>query len=651
MDEYIKNMFVWTDEENMRVANVNSIREEDRKQFWSYWHKNKTALKSSGVSMKKKEDGNFYIYFTDTQDLEEREKNRLESLESSRASFSDIYVPSPPGLNYFPYQKAAIKFASDRESTLIADEPGLGKTLEVAGVINLNDKIKNVLIICPASIRINWKRELDKWLVRRYNVGIVNRDYYPTTSDIVIINFDVVHKHHKTLVSKTWDLFVIDEVHFLKSKATRRSKYIFGSKRDGVEKIRAEKKIFLSGTPIVNRPIELFPIINSLDPITWSDQWSYAKRYCDLKHNGYGWDYTGSSNLDELQDRLRSSIMIRRLKKDVLLDLPPKFRQVIELPMDSSMSDLVNLELREWDAYEELVDSLWAALTLSKINEDEESYRDEIDKLSQQTKAKFSEIAALRERVALLKVPYVIEHLRNFEHKVVVFAHHKSVVKKIRESFPNETVEIVGDTKMDDRQKAVDLFQNDPSVRYFIGSIKSAGVGITLTAASHVVFAELDWVPGAVSQCEDRCHRITQKGNVLVQHMVLEGSLDAKIAKSLIAKQEVIDKALDVGYDVSRFSIQAADEVTIPYEYQDDYDSRDEGNYIFSEEEKVDLLNKIKLIASLDNDRASYVNGIGFNRFDGRIGHSLAGMLHFTNRQAEVAEKLVTKYKKQLEAL
>lgn len=645
MDDSVKKLLTWSREENLESAVVDIKNPADRKYFWNYWHTNKEYLRSNGYRVSKENDGLFYI-FHEISYADEEKKRRLEkksTITLSRASNFDIMVPSPNGLDYLNYQKAGIQFINTRDNTLLADEPGLGKTVQIAGMINSsNSKLKNILIICPASIKLNWKRELEKWLIEEYKIGIVDRSEYPTEVDIVIINFDVVHKHHAQLTKKTWDLLVIDEVHFLKSKTARRSKYVFGSKKEKILPISAHKKVFLSGTPIVNKPIELFPIINALDPETWSNQWKYAQRYCDPIHTGWGWDFSGASNLEELQDKLRSTIMIRRLKSEVLPELPPKFRQVIELPTDAKTLSLIQKELKEWNSNEELLVNLKSSLMLAKINEDDNAYRDSVKNLRDGMSAKFSSMSKLREIVALAKLPYVLEHVKNAENKVVIFAHHKSVVAELKKTLGDEAVVLVGDTPMVDRQKAVDDFQNDPNIKYFIGSIKSAGVGITLTAASHVVFAELDWVPGNVSQCEDRCNRISQKNNVLVQHLVLEGSLDAKIAKTLIKKQEVIDKALDVEYSLEEPIIPEEIIIPIPEELQK------EGEKIL-DDEKIELLKNLKKIAAMDEDRAATLNGVGFNRLDSAIGHSLASQSFLTNKQAVVARRLVTKYGRQLD--
>lgn len=646
MDNRVYNILNWeTDGDSKEFALIDIQDHSDRKFFWNYWHTNKDYLKSKGFSVSKNNDGNFYMYHVFDEEQLRLKKEKQETLELSRSSGIEEDFPKPEGLDYFPYQKSAIAFANGRDATLIADEPGLGKTIEVSGIINSNSDIKTVLVICPASLRINWKRELEKWLINSYSVGIVDKSDYPENVDIVIINYDVVHRHHEELLKREWDLLVIDEVHFLKSPKSRRHKYVFGSNRQKIPAIKSKKKVFLTGTPIVNKPIELFPIIHNLDSVKWNNQWKFAHRYCDPKHNGYGWDFSGASNLEELQEELRSSVMIRRLKKDVLSELPAKFRQVIELPYSSSVAKLIGEELSEWSKREELIVQLKSSLVLARVNEDNESYASAVESLKAGVSESFGSISRMREKVALAKVPYVVEHLKSINHKVVVFAHHKSVVKKLAEEFEDECVVLVGDTSMKDRQLAVDEFQNNDNIKFFIGSIMAAGVGITLTSSSHVVFAELDWVPGNVSQAEDRCHRVGQKDNVLVQHLVLESSLDAKIAKTLINKQEVIDKALDLEYSLEEPSVP--DEVVV---LPPEKELKKEAELV-SDADKVELLNQLKFLASFDGDNALASNGVGFNKFDTRIGSSLASQDYLTNRQAVLARKLLVKYANQLTRL
>lgn len=613
-------------------------------EFWAAWKIYKDEIKKSGYSVTK-DNGAWMVtrWESPNEDLVEE---KAQTKELSRAKDLDVEIPVPDGLEYLGFQKAGIWFAKDKD-TLIADSMGLGKTVQAIGVLNLHDEYENVLVICPASLRLNWMREMNKWMVKPRTIGYVERNDYPENTDIVVINYDVVERHLDKINSRDWDLLIIDESHYLKNPKAKRTKAILGDGK-GHAGIKAKHKLFLTGTPILNRPVEIFPLINALDPDNWPKFWPFGLRYCNGHKNSFGWDFSGASNLQELQERLRSTIMVRRLKEEVLTELPPKRRQVIELPPTPKITSLLKKEKDAWERQEDVIRKLRVAVELAKVNGTKEEFSAAVRNLNEGITASFSEMAVLRQEIALEKVPYVVEHVKDIAEtgeKVVIFAHHKSVVAALKEALGDEAVTLVGDTKLEDRQAAVDAFQNDPAIKYFIGSIKAAGVGITLTAASNVVFAELDWVPGNLSQAEDRAARIGQRFSVLVQHLVMENSLDAKMAKTVIDKQEIIDKALDVEIEVEPSIEIDLTALKLP-SYEKIEKEAKEAN--FTEEEKEELLTKLRILASFDADMAREQNNVGFNKMDSMIGHSLAQQDRLTDKQALVAKKLVTKYRRQL---
>jgi len=481
-------------------------------------------------------------------------KKKLEkandTIKESFAVSADICIPAPENFEYFPFQKAGIKFMDERDGVLLADEMGTGKTIQVIGLINLDTSLKNIIIICPATMKLVWKSELEKWLTRNMTIGVVNGGVFPT-SDIVILNYDILHKHEVAIRERKWDLRVCDEAHYIKNPKTRRTKHILGEWNKKVKgwnilPIRARKRVFLTGTPIVNRPIELWPILRALDPDTWSNWKYFTQRYCNAKQTRWGYDVTGASNMEELGKKLRSTIMMRRLKKDVLKELPSKTRQVIEVPADSVVMKILDRENYEYDLRFDKINELERAAEQAEKTKNEARYQELVQQLKEQQGAAFAEMSAMRHEIAKTKIPIVIKHLGDLlenEQKVVVFAHHKIMVDALHEKFPN-SVTLTGSTPQNKRQENIEKFQNDPSCLLFIGNIKAAGMGITLTASSHCVFAELSWVPGEINQCEDRLLRIGQKNNVTIQHLVYEGSLDARMAKTIIAKQNNIDKIL-----------------------------------------------------------------------------------------------------------
>jgi SWI/SNF-related matrix-associated actin-dependent regulator 1 of chromatin subfamily A len=449
----------------------------------------------------------------------------------------DSRVPSPPDLHIFPFQLEGIRFALDHPGTLLADEQGVGKTIQAIGLINVDSTLHKILVVCPASMRLIWKRELEKWLVRPLSIGVVGVD--PTEperlfhqSDILIINYDRLHRARKTLESIPYDLAILDECHFARSPQTKRTKAATG--------IKARRKLALSGTPILNRPIELLPVLSWLDPGQWPpNTWhQYALRYCGAFWDGFAWDSSGATNLKELANRLRSTIMIRRTKAEVLPELPPKLRTIIELSPTTEMRALVE---RELDAFKKIIgsrngDPFGVGARDLKVN------YDAID---------WDNLSIARHQTALAKVPlvaqFVTEVLEGGSKKIVVFAHHRDVVTRLESALSKyHPVRLVGGMSPREKQASIDSFQLDPSCRAFIGNIQAAGVGITLApASSHVVFAELSWVPAELSQCEDRLHRVGTVDSVLVQHLVLAGSLDAKMAKVLLKKQGILDRVLE----------------------------------------------------------------------------------------------------------
>jgi SWI/SNF-related matrix-associated actin-dependent regulator 1 of chromatin subfamily A len=573
----------------------------------------------------------------------------------SRATDADINVPAPVGCAYLGYQRAGIAFGFERPAVLIGDEMGLGKTIQAIGILNACPDLKRVLVVCPASLKLNWKRELDKWCVRKRAILIADsKTFLPLADGITIINYDVLHKHEAEIRGTEWDALIADEAHYCKNPKARRSQMVFGAKATKKEKengaadipgIQARKRILLTGTPIANKPVELFPLINYLDPITWGNFFKFSIRYCAAHQDRFGWDFTGASNLDELQDKLRSTIMVRRLKKDVLTELPPKRRQVVEFPADTpALRAVARAELEAFEG----VDDLEADVELAAASDDPNAYEAAVARLKKGQQACFEGLSELRRETAEAKIKLVIAHLRDAVEasgKVVCFAHHKSVVAAIAAEFGDAAVRLVGDTPMQERQDAVDRFQKDPTCSLFIGSIMAAGVGITLTAASHVVFCELDWVPGNVSQAEDRCHRIGQRDSVLVQHLVLESSLDATMARRIIAKQEVIDKALDV-------VTEKREEGQLPPRRKaPEQASLEEVAGKMTAGQRAAAAQAIVWLRNRCNGARDW-DGAGFSKIDVRIGHSLAeqatSVQGLTPKQYALARKVALKYRRQL---
>jgi SWI/SNF-related matrix-associated actin-dependent regulator 1 of chromatin subfamily A len=425
----------------------------------------------------------------------------------------------------------------------------LGKTIQALGLINADSSIKNVLIICPASLKLNWGKECSQWIVRKLSGGYAYGKDFPNT-DIVIINYDIVKKFRPQIDKRVWDLVICDEAHYLKNPDTQRTRAVLGndSKKAVVFPIAAKKRVFLTGTPILSRPVELWPILKISDPEgLGASHWNYVKTYCKAWQAPWGWDFSGASNLEELQARLRASIMIRRLKRDVLKELPPKRRQIIAIP-DGMAKLAVQKEIAFYKANNHAIEEARAKAEAAQFRGDDVSYKLAVEELKHGKAALFQELSRLRHETAVAKIPYIIEYLEDIleqEEKVVVFGYHRDVVDKVHEHFKKEAVKIHGGVPLDERQAAVDNFQTSPKCRLIVGSIGAMGTGWTLTAASYCLFTELDWVPANITQAEDRLHRIGQLESVLIHHLVFDESLDALMAQKIVEKQIIIDQALD----------------------------------------------------------------------------------------------------------
>lgn len=637
LDRYV---FECTYDDRMVAKQAGFWWDPKRKQWWT--NDSEIAAKLSGYADEELAVG-----------LAEVLKTREEAIEASRAVDADIEIPVPEGKAYMPFQKAGIAYAMARESTLIGDEMGLGKTIEAIGVINLDPTIKKVLVICPATLKLNWQREMEAWLTRPFRIMTVSSgDGWPNLADVIIINYDILAKYIDSIRATSFDLLIVDECHYCKNHKARRTQLVFGhwekEPENRIPPIEARRRLYLTGTPILNKPIELWSLVHSLDPQGIGKSWyAFVKRYCGLIEGEYGKDVSGATNLEELQERLQAALMIRRLKADVLTELPAKRRQIVELEPDAIEREAVAAEMTAWQRAERDLEELRVNVELAKAGDSDDAYKVAVDKLTEGAGAAFAEISRLRHNTAVAKAPQVIEHLRGVlesEEQVVCFAHHHDVIDAIVRAFDGQACVLDGRTKMQDRQKAVDIFQKGGR-RLFVGSISAAGLGITLTAASHAVFAELDWVPGRITQAEDRLHRIGQRDSVLVQHLVLDGSLDARMAKVLVDKQEIVDRALDRKPEPTSPAIPSS-----KHGLATESITRAK---IIKEAEGMDpnkiteIHEKLRILAGVC-DGARDLDGMGFSKVDARIGHSLAECGYLTPRQAVIGMRLAHKYRRQV---
>lgn len=421
------------------------------------------------------------------------------------------------------FQKEGVSFIEKNNgNAIIGDEMGLGKTIQVLSWLQLHPENRPAIIVVPASLKINWKNEAEKWMTNP-EVQIISgvSTNTPIVGKIIIINYDILDYWKNTLLQCPFTSLILDEVHYIKNKKTKRTKAVLALSK------KAKHVIGLSGTPITNRPVEFYNSLQLVDKTgEFSSFWKYAQRYCGAKHNGYGWDFTGSSNTLELNEKVKK-VMIRRLKKDVLQELPDKTFSHIPIDLDNwseyKLAETNFIEYLKNTKGKEIADKAAGAETLVAI-----------EKLKQLSFAG--------------KLKHVLNWIEDFLEsgdKLIVMAVHKNAIDAIMNKFPGISVKVDGSVSGVNRQKAVDEFQNNPNIKLFVGNIKAAGVGLTLTAASSLAFVELPWTPGDLDQASDRPHRIGQKNAVNVYYLLSQNTIEQKIANLIDKKREVLSQVLD----------------------------------------------------------------------------------------------------------
>jgi len=446
------------------------------------------------------------------------------------------FQPTEP----FPYQEEDVRRIEDFEGrALVAGEMGTGKTLETLLYCFDHPSKRPIIVVCPKSLKWNWAKEA------KQHIGmdsIVLEGGKPPTrkpnykKQLFIINYDVLPKWVDFLKSLNPQIVIGDEIHYIKNGKSKRCKAFKKLCKD------VPHVLAISGTPMVNKPSELWNAISIIKPSLFDSKTNYLDEYCDPQMTRWGMQYNGATNLSKLHKILISNLMIRRLKRDVLKDLPPKSRFVTPLSID-------------------------------KPNEYKAAQQDFIKWLSKQSKAKAKKARSaeslvkmgyLKRLAAQLKLSSVFDWVDTFlndsEGKLILFCIHKNVLSEIYNRYKNTAVFIDGSVTGDDRRKAVETFQKSKYCRIFIGNIAAAGVGITLTAATTVAFAELDWVPGNMTQCEDRAHRIGQNDKVQIFYLVAHGTIEEKLCEILQKKQGVLDAALD-GQPVDESTLNVYDEL------------------------------------------------------------------------------------------
>jgi len=421
-------------------------------------------------------------------------------------------------MKLYDFQNTGKDFLKARKAALLADSMGLGKSCQaIMAAEELG--LSSILIICPASVKYNWPKEIKKWLPNADIHVLASRKPLPTTiPQYTVVNYDILHSRNifLYLISRHYDLLICDEAHYLKNNRAKRTKCVYYPK--GL-KDRADRVWLLTGTPVLNRPVELFSHLKALTPNTlgeYSSYIQYCKRFCAARETRWGVDVSGASNIPELA-KLLDGFMLRRLKKDVLEQLPEVTYQTILLDPGKKLKILT---VKERGAYAKEKNGVLGALS------------------------------SIRRESGIAKVPLVVQHLQDVledKQKAVVFAYHRDVISTLVEGCrAYSPVVLTGATPTDKRQAAIESFKMDPKSRLFIGQIEAAGVGIDglQDVCDTVIFAEMSWVPGQIHQAIGRCHRIGQKNPVLVQFLVVPDSIDEEISETIARKEKIIDQLI-----------------------------------------------------------------------------------------------------------
>jgi SWI/SNF-related matrix-associated actin-dependent regulator 1 of chromatin subfamily A len=458
--------------------------------------------------------------------------------EDSWATDSDLSVPAPPGREYMPFQRAGIAYALRHERCLIGDEPGLGKTVEAIGTANALGAEK-ILVICPASIRLNWQREIRDWSILPRVTTLTqpvlksSRGINPYTN-YTIVSYELARNEgiHNALMGINWDLLVLDEAHYLKTPDAQRTRAVFGggTKNFKVNWLadRSKHILGLTGTPLPNRPRECYTLARGLcwESIDWTSYDAFQHRFNPSQQMYSGAIREEKGRLPELQSRLRCNFMVRRLKEDVLKDLPDKRYEFTYVEPNGDIKEVL--------AREKLLNF-------------------EIEDLLSPFGDIAGQISTVRREMGEAKVPRIIEHMQYLLDiveipKVVMFAHHRGVMDSLHAALDHYgLVTVRGGMSTHAKQHSIDEFVLNPDIRVFSGQLDAAGFGIDglQKVASHVVFAEPAWTPGTNEQAVDRCHRHGQHDNVVAQFLIVEDSLDEYVLRAVIDKVKTVHESLD----------------------------------------------------------------------------------------------------------
>lgn len=445
-------------------------------------------------------------YIDASKDLNALQLSNLTPIQCVRTEF------------LFDFQKRTLDFIEKvGGKALLALDMGTGKTIVAIGYA-LWKEYQRVLVICPASVKENWKREIKTF--GKVDANILTSEEYGGWD---IVNYDQLRNYENYIKKQDYDLVVFDESHLIKNPKAIRTKLALQIAKKGKD------FLFLTGTPVMNKPLEIFTTFNLISPIKY---WDFVMRYCNPKKTTWGWDFSGASHLDELKERMY--FMIRLTKEQILPELPEKTVSIIDTEMkDWAEYNQVRKDYRSWLLENEKnLDALYAE-ALTKVNY-----------LKQVT-------------VKNKNIEEIVDNFLENGAKILVFSQYTEVIDRLYTYYQDKAVRLTGATPAEDRQGLVDEFQNNEKTRLFLSTLKAGGVGLTLTKADTVVFTDLDYVPANHLQAEDRALRIGQKNAVGVYYLITPDTLEEDIWKLLRRKEKVVEKIMSGDDNVRKVHLKS----------------------------------------------------------------------------------------------
>jgi len=436
------------------------------------------------------------------------------------------------------FQKMGLDFLlKSSGNALLADDMGLGKTVQTLAYIASEKQSLPVLIVAPLVTLTNWQREIERFMKKKSKNGRIVEKDTPTITvirsgkpkelssyDFYLINYELLHKRQADLSKLKIRTLVCDEVQHLRSKTTQKYKAV-----KTLAGIKTTKyRVGLSGTPIYNHGSEIWPIVDILKPGLLGSFKEFCEYFCYQDEKGKA--IVVPNKRDSLRYVLQRDVMLRRKKSDVLKELKDKVRYKETIDADETY-------------YKNELNKIW-----SKLEEEQKNAETEFNKLASYQRAIQSE----RQAAGVAKLHHVIDFVKNImeiEESVVVFCHHKSIHKLLHESLQEfKPSSIIGGQRDKDRQENIDRFQNGDT-KLIVAGLRAGSMGINLTRAKYVIFAELDWTPAIHRQAEDRLHRIGQKNTVFAYYLIGKRTLDEHVANILVDKSYEIDAIMDESHD------------------------------------------------------------------------------------------------------